>query len=201
MILAALLLQTVVPQTAVDAERAFNRAAQERGQWTAFRAFAAENGVMFVPQPVKAQDWLKDRQDPPRPVEWWPTESYVSCDGGVAVNTGGWVRPDGSVGYFSTVWQREPDGSWKWRVDHGDTLKVARERPAEPRVVRASCDGTPKRDGEKDIPNIRGTGASTDSTLMWRWSVWTHGERTLEASIWNGTAWVRILSDTVMPTK
>ena len=35
MILAALILQAAAPQTAVDAERAFNAAAQARGQWTA----------------------------------------------------------------------------------------------------------------------------------------------------------------------
>ncbi len=55
--------------------------------------------MMFVPQPVKAQDWLKDRKDPPIAVQWWPAESYVSCDGTAAVNTGPWVRPKG-VGLF-----------------------------------------------------------------------------------------------------
>ena len=46
--------------TAIDAERAFAADAQQRGQWTAFRATATEEAVMFVPQPVNAQAFLKD---------------------------------------------------------------------------------------------------------------------------------------------
>ena len=46
---------------------------------------------MFVPQPVNAHEFLKDRKDPPKAIDWWPTASYISCDGSLAVNTGGWT--------------------------------------------------------------------------------------------------------------
>ena len=93
MILAALLLTQA--GTAIEAERDFNRTAQTQGQWTAFRRYAADNAVMFVPRPENAQKFLKDRKDPPIAVQWWPAESYVSCDGTVAVNTGPWAAPRG----------------------------------------------------------------------------------------------------------
>ena len=85
MILALLLAAAPVsaPMSAIDAERAFAADAQKNGQWTAFRNSAAPDAVMFVPEKVNAQAWLKDRADPPVSVFWWPGRSYVSCDGSV----------------------------------------------------------------------------------------------------------------------
>ncbi|MGH6705455.1 MAG: hypothetical protein ACREB1_01445, partial [Sphingomicrobium sp.] len=103
--IAALLIAAAAP-TAVDAERAFAADAQKLGQWTAFRKYATDDALMFVPTPTNAQTWLRGRDDPKQSIEWWPTESYSSCDGRLAVNKGGWRRPDGSVGYFTTVWRR-----------------------------------------------------------------------------------------------
>ena len=91
----------------VAAELAFARAAQEKGQWTAFAEFAADDAVMFVPEPVNAQAWLKGRANPPQAVRWQPHQVWSSCDGSLAVTKGAWQRPDGSVGYFTTVWQRQ----------------------------------------------------------------------------------------------
>lgn len=200
MILAALILQAAAPQTAVDAERAFNAAAQAKGQWTAFREFAASDATMFVPQPVKAQDWLKDRKDPAKSVEWWPTESYVSCDGNTAINTGGWKRPDGSVGYFTTIWQRQADGNWKWIFDGGDALAAPLPVPAEPKIIRPECvNSSPMyimqavRDGAP--------GASRDYSLMWEWSVSTDGTRYFSLNQWDGKRRKTVLSQTVAPAK
>ncbi len=58
----ALLLIGAAPATAADAERAFAASAQTQGQWTAFRAFADAEAIMFTPQPVKAQAWLAEHQ-------------------------------------------------------------------------------------------------------------------------------------------
>lgn len=201
--LLALLLQAAAPQTAVEAEHAFNAAAQTKGQWTAFRQFAASDATMFVPQPTDAQAWLKDRKDPPKSVEWWPTESYVSCDGKLAVNTGGWKRADGSVGYFTTVWRREADGRWKWIVDGGDALAVALPRPARPKVVRARCDGNRMRP-PATYPSgaqYRG-GASPDRTLTWSWVAWPDGKRLFLADLWGERGYDEVISnDVAAPAK
>src|SRR5690348_1893902 len=43
------------PADVVAAEQSFARAVQEKGQWTAFNEYAADNAVMFVPEAVKAR--------------------------------------------------------------------------------------------------------------------------------------------------
>ena len=109
--LATILALAAASPTVIDAERAFAQMAQDKGQWTAFRATAAPDAVMFVPQPVKAQAWLKDKKDPPKAIRWQPTHAWVSCDDKTAVDTGNWQRPDGTVGFFTTIWQRQADGA------------------------------------------------------------------------------------------
>ena len=177
--IAALLLAAVaepqVSASAIDAERAFAADAQTIGQWTAFRKYAAKEALMFTPQPTAASVFLKDRKDPPQAIDWWPTASYVSCDGMTAVNTGGWKRPDGSVGYFTTVWQKQADGSWKWLVDGGDALKMARPAVKKPVVRRAACHRTAfvPPVGVAPSPGVVADperwGLSRDGSLLWHW--------------------------------
>jgi hypothetical protein len=199
--LPILLLAAAAPQAAVttpiEAERAFAADAQTLGQWTAFRKWAADDATMFAPQPVKVQEFLKDRADPPRAIEWWPTESVISCDGSLAVNTGGWKRPDGSVGYFTTVWRRRGDGGWKWIVDGGDALKSPRAHPATPVVKTATCLDPGRALGVKvDSPgNVVGEGRSVDGTVFWNWTVSPSGERTFTASMWDGRKLRSVIAD------
>jgi ketosteroid isomerase-like protein len=182
----------------VEAERAFARAAQARGQWTAFREFMTEDAIVFTPEAVKAKDSLPTK-NPPIAVQWWPAESYVSCDGTAAVNTGPWVRPKAS-GYFTTVWLKQADGGWKWSLDHGDALAKPRPLPEKPQVRRASC-----RFQRSANPNFATMtdwagptkGKSEDGTLLWQWEVKPDGGRTFEAWLWNGRSLDRIVHDEV----
>ena len=173
------------PSAIVAAEIAFNRLAQEKGQWTAFRETAAKDAVMFVPDMVNAQKWLKGRKDPPASVKWQPAKIFVSCDGEVGASTGAWQRPDGSVGYFTTIWQRDKKGRWNWLLDHGDTLATPRAEQEMIEAKVATC--PPRRRGgggppmgrpeggrpKPDTPDIvvqampAGTGQSPDGTLQW----------------------------------
>lgn len=196
MILAAL-LAAADPANAVEAERTFAAAAQTDGQWTAFRATAAEESVMFVPEQVEAQAWLKDRPDPPRAVMWWPAEAWVSCDGTTAVTTGPWLRNGGKLaGYFTTIWRRQPDGGWKWLLDHGDALERPRRASDAPPVRRASCHGLP---AERRIEGVRGyeTAASPDGSLVWNWNVYENGARMVWIELWDGAHFVKIVEDKV----
>ena len=198
----ALLLAAAEPQTAIDAERAFAADAQKLGQWTAFRKYAAGDAVMFVPQKVNAQEWLKDKKDPPVSVFWWPGRSYISCDGSTAVNTGPWVRQWGkSVGYFTTVWHRQPNGSWKWLLDHGDSLPTARAEGGDIKPLVASCGG-----GLRVLPSLKngsaggriwGGGKSGDSSLFWNWEVGSKGERRFTAWLWDGKQFQNIIDDRI----
>jgi hypothetical protein len=203
MLLTTLLLPMAMaaapdPETAVDAERAFNRAAQTEGQWTAFRRFMTDDAVIFTPQPTRAKDALPEK-NPPIAVQWWPAESYVSCDGTMAVNTGPWVRPKAN-GYFTTVWERQADGHYKWSVDGGDALATPRALPERPRARRASCN-------HKQLPSLTwiiptGGGQSADSqsrdgSLRWFWQVRPNGARAFFVELWDGRNFVEVLRNEI----
>ena len=203
--IAALLLALAAPAnaapTALDAERAFAADAQAKGQWTAFRAWSTSDAIMFTPQPVRAQQFLRDRADPPASVYWWPGASFVSCDGATAVNTGPWVRDGGkSVGYFTTVWKRQPDRSWKWTYDAGEELKRPRAQGGDIEQDRAAC---PKSSVpaapriEAPANSRRGGGASRDLTLTWDYWVAPDGSRGFIARLWDGTKHRTVLEDRV----
>ncbi len=169
--LLALLLAAGAGESAIEAERAFAEMAQTEGQWTAFRAFAADDAVLFTPMPAYAREVLADVEDPPVSVMWWPARSFVSCDGEMVVNTGPWVRPGPRHGYFVTVWERQADGGWRWRLDDGGDLDEPIAAGEEPVVRQAPCtsDPPPSRTGESIHAGPRPHGASPDRTLSWSW--------------------------------
>ena len=198
--IALLLLAAAVPTTAIEAERAFAADAQTLGQWTAFRKWSTDDAVLFVPQPVNAHKFLKGKSDPPVSVFWWPGRSYVSCDGSLAVNTGPWVREWGkSVGYFTTVWQRQPGGGWKWIYDGGDSLEIPRAEGGEVKPQQASCNPViAKLEHGPITPGVViGGGTSKDRSLAWIWWILPDGERTLEVRFWDGNAYQTVVDDQV----
>jgi hypothetical protein len=212
--IVALLLAAAPVATAVDAERAFIRDAQKIGQWTAFRKYADKDAVMFTPQAVWAQEFLKGRKNPPRSINWAPAHSWVSCDGRTAVNTGPWWSPDrASHGYFTTVWQRT-GGKWRWVYDGGDgqTGKMA-AAPRTAQVHRASCSGKPSgapiipppaltNKQARTTPNDSGRGQSADGTLGWDWKVDKEGARKLRIFQWTGMRYAQVLfNDVPAPPK
>jgi hypothetical protein len=206
------LLIAAASMTAVDAERAFAKDAQRQGQWTAFRKYADETAVMFTPQAVWAHEFLADRKDPPKSVNWAPSASWVSCDGRTAINRGPAVWPSGATNYFTTVWVREGAG-WTWTYDGGDELDKPMALPKRARVERASCAGRDRiqreyRQETKAVERIAGKppadagqGRSADGTLIYEWRVAATGERRFEAKLWNGRDYRTILDQSVPAPK
>ena len=200
MILFALAAAAAAAMTAIDAERAFAEDAHKLGQWAAFRKWSTDDALMFVPQPVNAHEFLKDRKEPPVAVFWWPGRSYVSCDGTYAINTGPWVRQWGkSVGYFTTIWQRQADGSWKWTYDAGDELESPRAEGGDVKQTKAACSGTPSTPAEAPASDGArlGSGSSPDGTLRWSWIVLPDGSRAFRAFVWDGASYDEVVSDSV----
>ena len=189
------------PSSVFAAELAFNRLAQQKGQWTAFRETAADEAVMFVPQRGLAKQWLKGRADPPASVRWTPSTIFVSCDGNLAASTGNWKRPDGSVGYFTTVWQRDKKGEWKWIMDHGDTLALARDAPEFLVGKVATCKRRGPGGGGPPPGSGRGKGETLpmprDESLTWSADVATDGSRRVTVRMWNGTDYETVIDDKV----
>lgn len=197
-----------VAPTAIDAERAFNRDAQTQGQWTASRAYADPDAVMFTPQAIWAREFLKGRKNPAVATRWSPNATYVSCDGLMAVNTGPWQNANGQQsGFFTTVWQRE-EGRWQWISDGRHTLKKPLTARKMPIVRKGSCKGrapgpplmsTPPATTGPDgaTPDDFGRGHSADRTLGWDWRVGPKGVRQFRAYLWTGRRYTVALDQTI----
>jgi hypothetical protein len=190
------------PSAIIAADIGFNQLAQQKGQWTAFRETAAKDAVMFVPQPTLALEWLKGQADPVAPVKWQPHKAVMSCDGKTGVTTGAWQRPDGAVGYFTTVWQfveknARGDGEWKWVLHHADTLAVPRAPKEMIETKVASCKGQAPATPSNDM--VEKTSYAGDQSLRYTYVVQPNGARTLEVRFWNGAANEIVVRDQVAP--
>ncbi len=181
------------PSAVIAAEVAFAQAAQTKGQWTAFRDTAAADAVMFEPAMVYAQQVLKDRPNPPAAVKWQPHIVWASCDGSLMVSHGAWQQPN-SVGYFTTIWQRQNNGKYKWILDHGDRLVEALTAPEMLSGFVADCPAKAERRPpvlkpvklrKGQLPPLdpaRRTGQSDDGSLIWEVTVDPSGARNLSVS-------------------
>lgn len=178
---------TADPSAVIATELAFARAAREKGQWTAFRQFATRDAVMFVPQQVNAQDWLRRQTDPPRAVTWLPHQVWSSCDGSFAVSMGGADYPDGQKSRFLTVWQKQSDGKYLWVLDQA--------LPDGPRPPESDMIGAAVADCAADRPARRlevrrgenwRSAQSNDQTLAWSTELAADCTRTVSVRLLEG---------------
>lgn len=208
MLSSILALLGAATPTAVDAERAFSLASRRNGQWTASRAYAAPDAVIFTPQAIWARDFLRGKKDPPAAMRWTPNASFVSCDGRVAVNTGPWQNAHGRQnGFFTTVWQQEK-GQWRWISNGIHTLKKPLAARKTPIVRKGSCQGRAPGPPLMAAPSTRngpgalapddfGRGYSEDRTLGWDWRVGPNGARRFRTFLWNGRRYTVALEQTI----
>lgn len=207
------------PSTIVAAEIAFARAAREQGQWTAFRQFAAPGALLHgVNGPFAIEPWLATQTDPPEAVQWEPRAVVVSCDGALAVSQGRSRTPDGKVGNFLTVWERQGNGEYRYVFDAGG-LDVP-QPPPRPKVedgdivvtsldavlgLVASC---PRGGSETPPPPAIPVGEdgktdarlSRDGTLRWRWEHRADGTRYAAAEYFYEGRWLTAFEQTLLPT-
>jgi hypothetical protein len=210
------------PSAIVAAEIAFAQRARAKGQWTAFRDTADKDAVMFVPEVVNAQAWLRKRKDPAQSVSWGPGKVFVSCDGSYAVSTGDAKWPDGSTGTFITIWRRQEKGGYKWALDWGSDRPASGKDIAEIEGKVATC--PPRQRGPEaerreereerdfrrgqlpklaivripDPPPASHEGQSPDGTLRWRWNSGVGGERVLTVSMRSETGFETVIDDHVI---
>ena len=191
------------PGDIVAAELAFARMAEEEGQWTAFREYAAEGAIMFDPAKVDARDWLKNRADPPVAVSWEPYEVWSSCDGSIGVTRGAYVKGD-ERGWYTTIWKRMPDGTHRWLLDHGQKDPAV---PGPPELIEAHIAECPELPWSPTQELQVGTpgqgeffgGTSDDRTLRWGGRVDQWGGRIVTVDVWDGTQFQRVLHQTIAP--
>ena len=184
------------PSAVIAAEVAFAQLAQAKGQWTAFRATAAKDAVMFVPQMAYAQGFLGGKADPASTVKWQPHQVWSSCDGSLAVTRGAWQAPDGTAGYFTTVWQRQKNLKYKWVLDQAEPLPMPLDAPEMIAAKVADCPAgyrpgrAPKpQDFKGSLPALDSahrSGASLDGTLGWDVAVKPDGARRFVVTMTSG---------------
>ncbi len=206
------------PSTIVAAEIAFSRAAREQGQWTAFRAFAAPGAILHLPGgPEVAEPWLLAQKDPAAAVQWEPRAVAMSCDGALAVSQGRYTDPQGKVGNFVTVWERQSDGRYLWSFDvGGDDVPQPppRERVEDGNIVVTAIDAVkgmvascPR--GGADIPpppaipigedGRSDARLSRDGTLRWRWEQRDDGTRYAAAEYFYEGSWLLAFEQSLAP--
>lgn len=158
----------------VDTEKAFAKLAEEKGTKAAFLANLSDDAVLFLPDKVNAKEYWSTRPGSASLLSWAPNFADVSANGLLGYTTGNWeFRPKGkgdtptAYGEFITVWQRQPDGPYKFVVDIGvghekrdvfstgwtttkHTLKDTNDKKLSAADTASSFYGLLKRDGAKE---------------------------------------------------
>ena len=184
------------PSAVISAEGELSRLAQDKGQWTAFAATAAADAILFRPGMVYAIEWLKAQVNPPVPVQRQPQQVWSSCDGTLMVSHGAW-RQGLVSGSFTTIWQRQADGRYKWVLDQNQATPQPLPQVDMIAALIADCPDRPKRptDGPphgreakpkqekaRNLPPLdplHRSGKSEDGSLRWDVTVDPTGGRTL----------------------
>ena len=107
------------------AETAFAKSMADRNL-AAFTALLANDTVFFGGKGVMrgksgvAAEWKRFFDGPAAPFSWAPAEVEVLSSGTLGFSSGPVLDPKGNrIGTFNSVWQRQPDGSWKIVFDKG----------------------------------------------------------------------------------
>uniref|UniRef100_A0A832I572 Nuclear transport factor 2 family protein n=1 Tax=Eiseniibacteriota bacterium TaxID=2212470 RepID=A0A832I572_UNCEI len=107
------------------AERAFARAAVERGMRTAFLEYLAPDAILFRPGPVHGPAAWRGRPESPAVLDWRPAFVEVSGAGDAGFSTGPWTlratrdAAPTAHGQFVSVWRRARGGPWRVVLDIG----------------------------------------------------------------------------------
>jgi hypothetical protein len=176
------------PSAVIAAELAFARTAQEKGQWTAFREYAAKDAVWPTPGFALVQPDLKSRADPARAITWEPDRVWSSCDGSYAITSGPAVHPSGEKSRFVTVWQRQANGDYRWVLDQGFDLEGDYAAPEMIAASAADCPAGEQRRMVRKLPKPRRgeawqSGRSDDGTLAWTTRLAADCTRTLTVTL------------------
>ena len=188
------------PSALLAQEIAMEQLGQEKGRSAGLRKYAAPDAIMFAPQLVDAQKWLKDAKLPP--IDWDVHKVIMSCDGKTGVTTGAWTASGDLHGYFTTVWQRyekrNGSGKWLWALTHDDRLDKPLKAPDFIQTQTASCKGRAPTSISAPAEGVRmKQGLSRDQSLSWTWQYRPDQSRMLEIKIWDGEKTVPVLTNNV----
>src|SRR6185436_10868405 len=102
-----------------DAEVAFAKAFADRDQARFFAMVASDATFLGGMGTLRGKQAVIDRWSrffagPQAPFEWGPERVEVTADGKLGLSTGPIYDPKGThIGDYSSIWKKQPDGSWK----------------------------------------------------------------------------------------
>jgi ketosteroid isomerase-like protein len=118
------------PGVLLKVDREFSDMSVREGMFKAFLFYIAEDGVILRDNsfPAKGKDALqehfKGRSDTSFILSWDPLYEKIAGSGEIGYTYGIHTTLDKATGSISrgtyiTVWERQPDGSWKFVLDSG----------------------------------------------------------------------------------
>lgn len=131
-----------VIKIALASERAFSAYSKTHGIAPAFHRFIADTGIalssrgapntkkIFAAAIENAKKQPADKKVPQPTLTWEPMYSFAAASGDMAFNYGPFIlevpvpgkKNQIIRGYFSTIWKKQEDNSWKFLIDGGNEL-------------------------------------------------------------------------------
>lgn len=131
------------PSAIVATELAFAREARAKGERKAYGNYAAEGAVVFDQGgPKSSAEYIAERSDAAAPPKRDVRHVFMSCKGSHAASIGAFSRSDGTEGIYTTIWERQKKGDYRFIVD---LLQSGERWEGDDDMVRttvAECEGT-----------------------------------------------------------
>ena len=148
----------------VNADKEFSETAVKSGIKSAFNNFAANDALVFRPNPVNAKTFYSTEQDA-KNLSWTPVFAKVSRSADWGFTTGPYVveGTEKSYGDYLTLWKMV-NGKWMAALD----VATSHNKPltkAVPQFVDPLDFYKPKYTNEKDILTGKGIILTTEKTL------------------------------------
>ena len=161
-----------LPSDMIALELSLSRAARDKGQTNALRNFAADDAQTYDGgAPVRLADWARQHPAPAAPIPWDTPAGWMRCDGATAVTYGAWDQGP-AHGWYSTVWQRQKKGTYRFLLTQTDTTAAPLPVPEFAEAKVADC--PLRRRGEQPAPAPKEapatdhlSGEAPDHTLNW----------------------------------
>jgi sialate O-acetylesterase len=126
-------------------DRAFSERAQEVGTAQAFTEFAAADAVMYRDrsEPIEGREAIGQllSSDQGSSLVWEPIAGDIAASGDLGYTRGKFVyhtapAEDGTrqgpfKGYYTSIWKKQADGTWKWVYDGGIISELPPAPPKE----------------------------------------------------------------------
>jgi len=148
----------------VNAEKAFAEDAAKDGANAAFTKYAANDALVFRPNPVNAKKFYSTAPDM-KNLSWTPNYARVSRSGDLGFTSGSYVV-DGekkSYGHYLSVW-RANNGKWEFILDLGaETNKPLKK--ATQTFIEPKDHVSPKFANDKELKASKEIINSTEKTL------------------------------------